>query len=101
MRSRARPATKAPMTSPVQPILSAERLCKAFRDVRAVDGVSFQVAPGEIVGLVGANGAGKTTTINMIPGACWRFTSGRIEIEGVNLAADRSRALARTNFAAV
>jgi ABC-2 type transport system ATP-binding protein len=65
-----------------------------------VDGVSFHVAPGEIVGLLGPNGAGKTTTINMILGVL-APTAGRIEIEGVDLAAQRGRALARTNFAAV
>jgi ABC-2 type transport system ATP-binding protein len=82
------------------PILSVENLSKAYGALRAVDGVSFQVAPGEIVGLVGPNGAGKTTTINMILGVL-DPSAGRIEIEGVDLEADRSRALARTNFAAV
>jgi ABC-2 type transport system ATP-binding protein len=81
-------------------VLSVENLCKAFGSLQAVDGVSFHVAPGEIVGLVGPNGAGKTTTINMILGVL-APTSGRIEIDGVGLAANRSRALARTNFAAV
>ena len=66
----------------------------------AVDGVSFHVAPGEIVGLVGPNEAGKTTTINMILGVL-EPSGGRIEIEGVDLAVDRSKALSRTNFAAV
>jgi ABC-2 type transport system ATP-binding protein len=88
----------APPSPPA--ILSVERLCKSFKHLRAVDGVTFHVAPGEIVGLVGPNGAGKTTTINMILGVL-EPTAGRIEIEGVNLATDRSRALARTNFAAV
>ena len=82
------------------PVLAVEGLCKAFGPLRAVDEVSFHVAPGEIVGLVGPNGAGKTTTINMILGVL-SPTAGRIEIGGVNLAADRSRALAMTNFAAV
>jgi ABC-2 type transport system ATP-binding protein len=88
------------MSSPPHAILSVERLCKSFRNLRAVDGVSFHVAPGEIVGLVGPNGAGKTTTINMILGVL-EPTAGRIEIDGVNLGAERSRALAETNFAAV
>ena len=65
-----------------------------------MDAISFHVAPGEIVGLVGPNGAGKTTTINMILGVL-EPSGGRIEIEGVDLAVDRSRALAGTNFAAV
>ncbi len=82
------------------PILSVEHVAKAYGAVTAVDDVSFTVAPGEIVGLVGPNGAGKTTTINMILGVL-EPTRGRIEIEGVDLARDRSRALSRTNFAAV
>ena len=66
-----------------------------------MDGVSFEVAPGEIVGLVGPNGAGKTTTINMILGVL-APTSGRIEIEGIDLtAAAHPRARPATNFAAV
>lgn len=66
----------------------------------AVDGVSFQVAPNEIVGLLGPNGAGKTTTINMILGVL-EPSGGAIAIEGIDLATGRARALARTNFAAV
>jgi ABC-2 type transport system ATP-binding protein len=88
------------MTAAPRAILSVEGLRKTFGEVRAVDGVSFHVAPGEIVGLVGPNGAGKTTTINMILGVL-EPTAGRIAVEGIDLKADRSRALARTNFAAV
>ena len=89
------------MNCPSPPaILKVERLAKSFGDLRAVDGVSFHVAPGEIVGLVGPNGAGKTTTINMILGVL-APSAGRIEIEGVDLAGDRSRGAGRTNFAAV
>ena len=68
--------------------------------VKAVDGVSFHVSPGEIVGLLGPNGAGKTTTINMILGVL-EPAAGRIAIQGVDLNEDRSAALASTNFAAV
>jgi ABC-2 type transport system ATP-binding protein len=82
------------------PVLSAEGLCKAYGGLKAVDAVSFQVAPGEIVGLVGPNGAGKTTTINMVLGVL-EPTAGRILIHGEDLKAKRSRALAHTNFAAV
>ncbi|MEO8114533.1 MAG: ABC transporter ATP-binding protein [Phenylobacterium sp.] len=88
------------MTSPPTAVLSVENLCKSYGAVRAVDGVSFHVAPGEIVGLVGPNGAGKTTTISMVLGVL-EPTAGRIEIEGVDLEADRTRALTGTNFAAV
>src|SRR5476649_568944 len=99
VRTGAAPASKAKMTAPV-PILSAKHLCKSFGALKAVDGVSFEVGAGEIVGLLGPNGAGKTTTINMILGVL-EPSAGRIEIEGVDLAAERSRALSRTNFAAV
>src|SRR5580704_2211584 len=88
------------MIPPAPCVLSVERLEKSFRHVRAVDGVSFHVAPGEIVGLVGPNGAGKTTTINMILGVL-APSEGRIDIDGVNLASARTRALSATNFAAV
>ncbi|MFP2927964.1 LPS export ABC transporter ATP-binding protein [Pyxidicoccus sp. 3LG] len=48
--------------------LSAESLEKAFRRRKVVRGVSFSVAPGEVVGLLGPNGAGKTTSFNMVVG---------------------------------
>jgi ABC-2 type transport system ATP-binding protein len=81
-------------------VLNVSALHKAYGSAAAVDGVSFSVGHGEIVGLLGPNGAGKTTTINMILGVL-EPTSGTILIQGMNLAADRSRALERTNFAAV
>jgi ABC-2 type transport system ATP-binding protein len=82
------------------PILLVEDLRKSYGAVAAVDGISFQVAPGEIVGLLGPNGAGKTTTINMILGVL-SPTSGAIRIDGLDLARRRCEALQRTNFAAV
>lgn len=56
-------------------------LRKAYGDVVAVDGVSFEVAAGEIFGMVGPNGAGKTTTIECIEGLR-RAGSGRVRIFG-------------------
>ena len=88
------------MSSTLPPVLAVERLAKSFRTLKAVEGVSFHVSPGEIVGLLGPNGAGKTTTINMILGVL-EPTEGRIVIQGVDLGSDRSAALSGTNFAAV
>ena len=101
VRPGGRSDTSAGMSPSSPPaILTVERLAKSFGTVKAVDGVSFHVSPGEIVGLLGPNGAGKTTTINMILGVL-EPTAGRIAIGGVDLRADRSAALASTNFAAV
>jgi ABC-2 type transport system ATP-binding protein len=75
-------------------------LRKQYADVTAVDGVSFDVKRGEIVGLLGPNGAGKTTTINMVLGLL-EPTTGRIQIGQIDLDRQRSLALAQTNFAAV
>jgi branched-chain amino acid transport system ATP-binding protein len=50
-------------------LLSVKRLSKRFRGLLAVDGVSFDVAAGELFAVIGPNGAGKTTLFNMIAGA--------------------------------
>ena len=86
--------------SSVSTVLSVAGLSKQYGALRAVDGISFQVGRGEIVGLLGPNGAGKTTTISMILGIL-EPSGGTVGIEGVNLAVHRSQALERTNFAAV
>ncbi|MBF0331716.1 MAG: ABC transporter ATP-binding protein [Candidatus Omnitrophica bacterium] len=81
-------------------VLSVKDLRKQYGTTIAVDGVSFELRPGEILGLLGPNGAGKTTTINMILGVL-EPTNGSIAIEGIDLATARSQALTHTNFAAV
>jgi len=50
------------------PVLECRGVRRRFGEIQAVDGVSFQVEPGETYGLLGPNGAGKTTTISMIAG---------------------------------
>lgn len=81
-------------------VLSVTQLSKRYGSTVAVDGISFDVQPKEIVGLLGPNGAGKTTTIDMVLGVL-RPDEGKVRIEGVDVASSRSQALARTNFAAV
>ena len=61
--------------------IKAEGLVKIYKDRRVVDGVNFEVNPGEVVGLLGANGAGKTTTFYMVVGLI-RPNGGRIFLNG-------------------
>jgi ABC-2 type transport system ATP-binding protein len=84
----------------VSQVLSVVRLSKSYGPTLAVDDISFQVGPREIVGLLGPNGAGKTTTISMILGVL-EPTAGAVRIEGLDIATRRSQALGRANFAAV
>jgi ABC-2 type transport system ATP-binding protein len=79
------------------PAIAVRHLCKVFGDVRAVDDVSFTVAPGQIVGLLGGNGAGKTTTIMMILGLLLP-TAGDVRVLGHDMAHARQRALPLMNF---
>ena len=67
-------------------VLEVVDLEKTYTDVRAVSGVTFSVAPGEILGLVGPNGAGKTTTLRCL-GGILRPTRGTIRIGGHDLVA--------------
>ena len=62
-------------------LLRAERLTRSFKRRRVVDGVSFQVGPGEVVGLLGPNGAGKTT--------CFYMVVGLIEADGGTIKLDK------------
>lgn len=66
-------------------------LSKAFDDVQAVDGVSFDVPGGELFGLLGPNGAGKTTTINLLTGLA-RPDNGSIRIGGIDCSDNPRRA---------
>src|SRR6188768_3046703 len=57
-------------TTPVttDPVIRVRGLVKQYGDVRAVDGIDFDVQPGEVFGLLGPNGAGKTTTVEILEG---------------------------------
>jgi ABC-2 type transport system ATP-binding protein len=81
-------------------VLRVHDLTKVFDEVVAVDGLSFSIERGEIVGILGANGAGKTTTLQMILGLI-RPTSGRIDIFGQDHEQHRIEILQRMNFSAV
>ena len=64
-------------------VVTVQNLVKHYKDVKAVDGVSFSVKRGEIFGIVGPNGAGKTTTIECIAGMR-RADSGSVDVLGLD-----------------
>lgn len=67
------------------PALRVSKLSKVYGDLRAVNALSFEVAPGEVLGLVGPNGAGKTSTLRCLAGII-PPTYGDIFIAGASLA---------------
>jgi ABC-2 type transport system ATP-binding protein len=77
--------------------IAVERLRKVYKGVVAVDGISFDLTPGTITGLLGGNGAGKTTTIAMIMGLVTP-TSGSVTVLGAAMPRGRYRVLHRMNF---
>ena len=64
-------------------MIRVENLVKTFGELRAVDGVSFHVRPGEVFAFLGPNGAGKTTTIQMLT-TLLRPTSGTMSLDGLD-----------------
>jgi ABC-2 type transport system ATP-binding protein len=75
-------------------MIHVENLVKTFGEVKAVDGISFDVARGEIFAFLGPNGAGKTTTIQMLT-TLQRPTSGTMKLDGLDPAAQPLQARSR------
>jgi linearmycin/streptolysin S transport system ATP-binding protein len=75
-------------------VLTIKNLRKAFGTIVAVDGVSFSLEPGQLVGLLGPNGAGKTTTVSMISGLITP-DRGEVLVAGHRLAGDTDPAKRR------
>lgn len=65
-------------------IVKVESLSKSFGNLKAVDGVSFEIKEGEIFGFLGPNGAGKSTTINVLT-TLLKASGGRAEITGLDI----------------
>ncbi len=78
-------------------MIQVESLVKVYQDVTAVEGLTFAVAPGEVLGLVGPNGAGKTTTLRCLAGIL-PPTSGRLRIAGFDLEREPVEAKRRLAF---
>ncbi|MFL6661300.1 MAG: ATP-binding cassette domain-containing protein, partial [Rhizobacter sp.] len=66
------------------PVLKVSGLRKSYGAILAVDGVSFEVMPGEIFGVIGPNGSGKTTMFTSVLGQI-RPDAGRIELNGSDI----------------
>ena len=79
------------------PLLRVDNLTRRFGDLTAVDGVTFEVARGELFGLVGPDGAGKTTTLRMLAGVL-SPTSGDAVLDGTSVARDPERVKPRLAY---
>jgi len=78
-------------------LIRVEHLTRRFHDLVAVDDISLDVAPGEIVGFLGPNGAGKTTTIRILTGFL-PASSGRAEVAGFDVASDSLKVRERVGY---
>jgi branched-chain amino acid transport system ATP-binding protein len=80
-------------TRDIRPLLVVEGVSVRFGGIVALDGVSFDIAPGQICGLIGPNGAGKTTLFNCLS-RLYDCNSGRISYDGEDLTAHPKHAIA-------
>jgi branched-chain amino acid transport system ATP-binding protein len=79
-------------------LLEVENVTRRFGGIVALDGVSFDVAQGEIVGLIGPNGAGKTTAFNVIT-RLYTPDEGRVSFDGRDLLAEAPHGIIRRGIA--
>ncbi len=92
------PPRKPAALSSGKPLLEVRHLAKAFKGVRALDGVTLEVHEGEILGLLGPNGSGKSTFINVVSGH-FAPTAGEILFEGRPLAGLPAHRIAQAGIA--
>jgi branched-chain amino acid transport system ATP-binding protein len=79
-------------------LLEVENVTRRFGGIVALDGVSFDVARGEIVGLIGPNGAGKTTAFNVIT-RLYTPDAGRVSLDGRDLLREPTHGIVRRGIA--
>ena len=92
------PMSDIPATASNHSALTIRGLCKNFVGLRALDGVSFTLARGEILGLIGPNGSGKTTLINVVTGLL-TATSGQVFVDGLEITNKRPYQIAHAGLA--
>jgi branched-chain amino acid transport system ATP-binding protein len=85
------------MSLEAKPILNVTKLVKRFGGFHALDGLSFHVASGEILGLVGPNGSGKTTAINVISGL-YPPDGGKVDFDGASIGGTASHRLVHSGI---
>jgi branched-chain amino acid transport system ATP-binding protein len=90
----AQPEAKGHHRAEARRFLDVREVCKYYGAIRAVDGVSFSVGPGEIVGVIGPNGSGKTTLFNSILGQI-KPSTGAVEFCGEDITGMSPLELAR------
>ena len=78
-------------------MIQVEEITRNYRNFVAVDGVSFEISRGEIVGFLGHNGAGKTTVMKMLTGFL-EPTSGTIRVDGLDIEESRSEVQAKIGY---
>ena len=92
--------TARPAREPDKAILDVENLTVSYGAVVAVRGISFRVAPGEVVALIGANGAGKSTILNTLSGLI-RPESGQAVFDGLDLTNAKASSIVRRGLVQV
>ena len=97
MRQLDRSSPLATIVPTSQSALEVHNLTKQFRTNKAVDQVSFNVSPGEVVGLIGPNGAGKSTTMKIITGQLLSDT-GIVRVDGSDVRLESRKARLRTGY---
>lgn len=85
------------MPSPTAPAIVATSLTRRFGTFTAVDAITFDVAPGEVFGFLGANGAGKTTAIRMLTGLL-APTDGEAQVAGFDIRTQAEKVRARIGY---
>src|SRR5688572_6694620 len=81
-----------------EPAISAKGLVKSYGDVRALDGVDLEAAPGTVLGVLGPNGAGKTTTVRVLT-TLLTPDAGTARVAGLDVVADADALRGRIGLA--
>jgi branched-chain amino acid transport system ATP-binding protein len=92
------PVTEQPVPRTGRPLLEVDDVSIQFGGLKALDGVTFEVREGEILGLIGPNGAGKTTCFNVMTGV-YQPTSGQVRFAGEPLGRRKRFAITRLGIA--